>query len=335
MVTMVSRSASVFAGLALGVFGLASLPALSAVAASPDSATPSTIHKAVWPLGLPAAYSVPSQGYLQTNYHGAPIAIASLTKMMTAVVVEQHLPLGLTGTGPSWIVTARDVKLTKAIAKVGGVTITVRVGEQLSEHLLLKGLLVRSANNFAVMLAELTHMRLSSFVWAMNQEAKALGMNQTHYVDPHGLSDSDTSTPTDQLIVAAKMETYPLLRQIAAMTAVDVPIDGWVATWTPMLGHYGIIGVKTGTTDTAGGCDVMLVLPHVGRVATPVYIAVFGARSKDELATAGNVALTIERQVAAYIKAHPPTTTTTVPTTTTSSSTTTTTTLTTTTTEVP
>ena len=318
MVTMASRSVTIFSGLVLAALSIASLPALAATAAAPSQPTPSTIAKATWPLGLPAAYWVPSEGYAQTNYHGKAMAMASLTKMMTAVVVEQHLPLGLRGTGPSWIVTAGDVKLTKAIAKVGGVTITVRVGEQLSEHLLLEGLLVRSANNYAVMLSELTGLKLSSFVWAMDQEAKALGMKQTHYVDPHGLNDGDTSTPADQLIIARTLETYPLLANIAAMTSVDVPIDGWVATWTPMLGHYGIIGVKTGTTDTAGGCDVMLVLPHVGRVATPVYVAVFGARSNDELATAGNVALTIERQVAAYIKAHPPTTTTTTTTTTTS-----------------
>ena len=319
---MGSRTATLFTSLALGIGAVASLPAIAATASSPRSATPSTISHPTWPQGLPAAYAVPSEGYFQTNFHSAPVAIASLTKMMTAVVVEQHLPLGTSGTGPSWTVTAADVKLTKAIAKVGGVTITVRVGEQLSEHLLLEGLLIRSANNFAVMLSELTGMRLSSFVWDMNQEARVLGMNHTHYVDPHGLNDGDTSTPADQLIVAQKLETYPLLAKIAAMTSVAVPIDGSVATWTPMLGHYGIIGVKTGTTDTAGGCDVMLVLPHVGKIATPVYVAVFGAHGNDVLASAGNIALTIEREVASYIKAHPPTTTTTQPPTSSTSSTT-------------
>jgi D-alanyl-D-alanine carboxypeptidase (penicillin-binding protein 5/6) len=326
MVAMGRASLRRWAVLVTAALALASLPAVTALA-STSSTTPSTIANAHWPLGLPSAYAAPEEGYVGTNFHGQPIAIASLTKMMTAVIVEQRLPLGTSGTGPIWIVTKADVEMTKQIADVGGVTITVRVGEQLSEHLLLEGLLVRSANNFAVMLTELCHLKMSSFVWAMNHEAALLGMDQTHYADPHGLSDSDTSTPEDQIKVAEKLETYPLLASIVEMTAVDVPIDGWVATWTPMLDTHGIIGIKTGTTGTAGGCDVLLVLPHVDHRAVPVYVAVFNARSNDVLATAGNVALNIELQVAAYLKSLATTTTTssTTSTTTTSSTTTTTT----------
>ena len=278
----------------------------SSMPSSPSTTTTyppaSTISISHWPRGLPAAFSAPTMGYVGTNYHGTPLSIASLTKMMTAVIVEQHLPLGISGDGPRWTVSAQDVAMTQALAHQDGITIPVKPGDQLSERLLLEGMLVHSANNYAVMLSELANIPSNTFIGDMNQEARSLGMTQTTYVDTNGISKENLSTPSDQVLVAQKLESYPLLSRIVTMPSVQIPNVGSEPSYTPLVGTNGVIGIKSGTLAATGASDALAIAPIINGVTTPIYVSVLHVVGYPNIAIAGATALSIAHEVATYIQ---------------------------------
>ena len=294
VVTVILRSVSHSAGAS-------SVSSASTVAPTTSSTTtlpPTSVNISHWPLHLPAAYGVPSRNSAGTNYTGRAMPIASLAKIMTAVVVEQHLPLGATGDGPIWTVTPQDVATASNQNGEDGITIGVTAGEQITERSLLEGMLVHSANNFAVMLTELARIPMDAFIAEMNSEATTLGMDHTHYADTNGLSAGDVSTPTDQVLAAEKLETYPLLAQLVSETSMSVNGQGPFQSFTPLVGTHGVVGIKSGATNAAGGCDVLMIDPVVNGQPTPIIVAVLHATGWPDLGIAGNTAISIAHQVA-------------------------------------
>ena len=143
--------------------------------------------------------------------------------------------------------------------------VPIALGERLCERTLLRGMLVHSAGDYAQLLAALTGMSQAGFVTAMNQTAKSLGLSQTHYVDVTGISTGDMSTAANQVVVAADLMTQePVVRGIVILTHVALPLAGVVQSFTPFTGEGNVIGVKSGYTDAAGGCDAMAVVDLIG-----------------------------------------------------------------------
>ena len=226
--------------------------------ALPSPLASATSPTLVWPSVGSAALDIPSLGVL-TSYHQAVVPIASLTKMMTAYVALQHLPLSIGETGPCHTVTSEDMESYNQLIGLDASSVPVAVGEQLCESQLLEGVLVHSAANYAVMLANMVDDSNTDFVALMNEEAQKLGLLLTTYVDVTGLSDEDVSTATDQARLAAVLMTSALVRSIVIQTSVVLPVGGVENSFTPDVGMDNVIGVKSGRTLAAGGCDVMAV----------------------------------------------------------------------------
>jgi D-alanyl-D-alanine carboxypeptidase (penicillin-binding protein 5/6) len=143
-------------------------PATGRVSIAPVALSSGSLSPIAWPTMGSAALIIPSLG-VTSSWHDAVVPIASLVKMMTAYVALQKLPLALGGSGPCLVVSAADVATYQEMNATGQSNIKVAVGESLCEIDLLDGLLVHSANNFAVMLATLVSGNVSSFVDQMNQ----------------------------------------------------------------------------------------------------------------------------------------------------------------------
>jgi D-alanyl-D-alanine carboxypeptidase (penicillin-binding protein 5/6) len=121
----------------------------------------------------------------------------------------------------------------------------------------------------------------------MNATAAALGMSQTHFDDPSGISNQSVSTAGDILRVAAPDMANPVVASIVDNNSVTLPVAGTLTTYTPLLGLDGIIGVKSGYTDAAGGCDVVAVVRPVHGHPTLLLAAVTGQTGFQALAQAG------------------------------------------------
>ncbi len=287
------------ATMAAGMIFMMQAPLLHQASSFEPAFAALDVHDATpiaWPKGGRAALVIPALGVRRTN-HDEVLPIASLTKMMTAYVTLEKLPLNPGETGPCLTVNAADVAYYETITAQGQSSAAVAVGERLCENQLLAGLLVHSAGNFATMLANLAWGGTQSFVAHMNADAQLLGLTGTHYEDVTGIGSGSVSTALDQGELAATIMNFAVVRAIVDQPTVTLPVAGTLNSYTPFVGLYNVVGVKSGRTDAAGGCDVMaMTFMFQGQVQL-AFAVVLGARGGDLLGPAGDEALALERSV--------------------------------------
>jgi D-alanyl-D-alanine carboxypeptidase (penicillin-binding protein 5/6) len=251
------------------------------------------IHVAALPMALPwpqtgqGAVAIPSLGVDVASGSQTPVPVASLTKLMTAYVVLQDHPLDLGRPGPNVTITQDDVTDYNFDTVSDQSNALVSVGEVLTEEQLLAGMLVHSADDYADILARWDAGSDAAFVAKMNAAAAQLGMSHSHFVDASGISTLSQSTAGDIVKVAALDMDSALVRAIVRMPDVTLPMAGTIRSYTPLLGLQGILGVKSGYTVAAGGCDVVAVERTVHGRTVRILAAVTGQTGPAVLAVAG------------------------------------------------
>jgi D-alanyl-D-alanine carboxypeptidase (penicillin-binding protein 5/6) len=146
---------------------------------------------------------------------------------------------------------------------------------------------------------------MPTFVAKMNSTAAQLGLRHTHYADPSGFDQGSQSTAGDLLKVAELDMANPTFASIVKMSSVTLPVAGTISTYTPWLGFQGVIGVKSGFTTAAGGCDVVAVVRRVDGKNVLILGAVTGQTGPEVLETAGYLALNLADHVGVSIEATP------------------------------
>jgi D-alanyl-D-alanine carboxypeptidase (penicillin-binding protein 5/6) len=209
------------------------------------------------PLPLPtqgaADVAVDGYGPIGGVNQDAVLPLASVTKLMTAVVVLKDHPLAPGEQGPEITVSAADVAAYEAEVAANDSVVRVAAGEQLTELQALEALLVPSADNMADILAVWDAGSVPAFVAKMNAQARSLGLLATHYADTSGLNPASAGSAADMVHLASYVMAQPALRAIVAMPQVTLPVAGTVYNYDNVLGHDGIVGIKTGSTPEAGG----------------------------------------------------------------------------------
>ncbi len=222
---------------------------------------------------------------------------------MTAWVVLHQLPLNYQVRGPCLLVSAHDVALYNYDVASGQSNARIVLGERICEGTLLRGLLVHSAGDYSQLLLSIIGWSPSTFVRVMNKDARAMGLTRTHYVDLTGIARGDQSTARDQATLAVDLMTdEPIVDQIVALTHVVLPYNGVVVSYTPLIGAANVVGVKSGFTNPAGGCDVMAVKVTVGATTFLSYAVVLGVRGGNSIWIAGEDALALTRSLRPSIK---------------------------------
>lgn len=251
-VAVVAVAAAVFVGVQLR----RSVPAPALQSAVPAAVTVTgPVPRLPWPAAAESAVAVRGMGTIGTAGSTSPVPIASLTKVMTATVLLRDHPLTAGQSGPQIRISAADEATYQADLAVGDSVAPVVAGETLSELQVLEGLLIPSADNLAVAAATWDAGSPAAFVAKMNATAAAFGMHATHYAEPAGVSASTKSTAADQLRLAEVAAGNPVLMSIVRQTQVVFPNDPQVLTnYNHLLGQDGIVGIKTGSTQAAGGC---------------------------------------------------------------------------------
>lgn len=188
-----------------------------------------------------------------------PLPVASLTKLMTAVLAMEYLPV------------KSVVTINPESYRVDGETADFYPGEQLYFEDLLAVMLIRSSNDAAVALSLAVETKVGGhFFYLMNSKARELGMYNSAFLDPAGLSDDAYSTAKDLLKLARYSQKYPLIWQFLRFNAIDIiSADGRYAhhysSTNRLLGQWPeTIGGKTGYTEGALGCMILEVKIHRG-----------------------------------------------------------------------
>ena len=203
------------------------------------------------PPQLTASASVLIEGHSGTVLHAHSahqrLPPASTTKMVTALVALQRANLG-----DRVIIQSADLTVGSAVG--------LSAGEELTIEDLLYGLLLPSDNVAATVIARHVTGSEASFVRLMNDWVAEMGLQDTHFANPHGMDQGNHfSSAYDLAQIARQVLTHPILSDIVATR------ERWAASrlminTNELLGQYpGLIGVKTGTTDAAGECLVAAV----------------------------------------------------------------------------
>ena len=286
------RRRIVFGVAAAAILGTAFYLPLTLLA--PVQATVAVVEK---PADLPVvqpAVTFPSYGASGIGAIGYPgvlasagsteaLPIASISKIVTALVVLDAHPLAPGEEGSSITFGPQDVAFYNDQRSIGGVTKPVYDGQVMSQRLAMTVMLMASANNYAESLASWAFGSEAAFADAARAWLDREGLTSTTIEEPTGVSPNNRSTVTDLIELARRAIGNPVVAQIVATQSLDVPELGVVENRNGLLGVDGIDGIKTGTLDEAGSCLLFSQDITVGSQTVTLVGVVLGGPDHDTI----------------------------------------------------
>lgn len=235
-----------------------------------------------------ALFSVDSHEVLYSKNATEKLYPASITKILTALIALQK------GKLDDVITVTKDAEIRESGAQLCG----FKAGDKVTLEQALHGLLMYSGNDAGVMIAEYISGSVDEFAKLMNETAKSLGATNSNFVNPHGLSDDNHyTTAYDLYLIFNAAIKYDKFVEI-------MNTDSWTTTYTLSNGSpkeitfkttnlylkgdekspegITVIGGKTGTTNAAGSCLILLSKNEAGN---PYISVVLKAKNRSILYT--------------------------------------------------
>ncbi|MHC3000073.1 D-alanyl-D-alanine carboxypeptidase family protein [Microbacterium sp. HJ5] len=248
--------------LIVGVVGGYTGWALTAPLPAPDASS----HQPPVPAGAPADLALPVEGAAAISVSGAdeylgdqasgiwatagsgdPRPIASLTKLITALVILDAKPLaGPADPGPTITFTKAAHDLYDKYYVLGATIVSMPTGSSMSQRDALATMLVPSASNYAEAVSTWAFGSQWAFLEATRRWLAEHGLTGTTVVEPTGISPQNTSTPADLMALARLAAADPVIADLVGKSSVRVPGHNPFANTNTLLGTSGVTGLKTG-----------------------------------------------------------------------------------------
>ncbi|MET4636956.1 D-alanyl-D-alanine carboxypeptidase [Mycetocola sp. 2940] len=272
--------------LLIGYVSLATLRPIPANAADLEPAAeisqPAT--PLVWPdYGVGAIGAVGIDGILGSLGTQESTPMASITKTVTALVVLDRMPLAAGEDGPELTLTQADARIYAQTIAEGGSASPVVPGSVFTERQLLQAMMLPSANNYSITLANWAFGSMPAFLSAASDWLAAHDLAGTRLADSSGLSSKSTSTAADLVAIGELALAHPVLSEIVREESAELPVIGTVQNTNKLLGSHGVIGLKTGTTDAAGACLLFAAEATVGSESLTFVGVILGAPNHRQL----------------------------------------------------
>lgn len=256
-------------------------------AAAPAVTDPAPVAAAPQQLALPGfgSYAVGAVGFdglLAAGDEAASVPIASITKVVTALVLLEAHPIAAGEGGPEIAYTDTDVDIYWDMVAQNGSVAPVVPGATLTLRESLEAMLLPSGNNYAISLANWGFGSVDALVARANAWLAEHGLVNTHLVDTSGLSLDNVSTAADLVKLGEIALTDPVLAEIVATPAVDIPELGTLKNSNKLLGTHGVDGIKTGTTDDAANLLFSADVP-VGTTSVTIVGVLLGGETHEVL----------------------------------------------------
>ncbi|WZO34546.1 D-alanyl-D-alanine carboxypeptidase [Microbacterium sp. LWS13-1.2] len=255
---------------------------------------PTVTAMEVQPVAAPAAAPVwPAQGSAAEAVGGIsgtlattadPDSIASITKLVTALVVLEEMPLALGEQGPEYRFTSADRSRYWQYLSNGESALNVPAGGSLTEYQMLEGMLVGSANNYADRLAQSIWPSDAVFASAASSWLSTHGVPGVTVYEPTGMDPRNTASPEALVVLAQKALANPVIAEIVAKQSVDLPGAGLVENTNGLLADPGVVGLKTGTLDSWNLLSAKDVT--IGDTTVRLYASVLGQPDDESRLTA-------------------------------------------------
>jgi D-alanyl-D-alanine carboxypeptidase (penicillin-binding protein 5/6) len=193
-----------------------------------------------------------ADGIFASSGGAGALPMASISKLITAMVVLSARPLGTSGTGPTITWDKADAALYDKYYVLNATIAAMKNGSSMSEHDALETMLVVSACNYAEAMADWAFGSEAGFVSAAKKWLKAHGLTGTTMVEPTGLDNRNKSTPSDLIALGKLAMADPAVAAMVGKTSLDVPALAGLPSTNDLLGTDGVNGIKTGTLDSDG-----------------------------------------------------------------------------------
>ncbi|WP_349426161.1 D-alanyl-D-alanine carboxypeptidase [Microbacterium sp. LWS13-1.2] len=220
------------------------------VGAAPASATlafPSQGAAAISVSGGDAYLGPTASGIWATSGTDEARAMASLTKLITAMVILDAKPLAdANDPGPTITFDKADHDLYDEYYVMGATIARMPTGSTMSLRDALATMLIPSASNYAEAVSTWAFGSQGAFLDAARRWLSAHGLTGTTIVEPTGISSRNTSTPADLLTIGKLAIAHPAIASIAATPSLSLPGPGGMSNTNTLLGVNGITGLKTG-----------------------------------------------------------------------------------------
>lgn len=215
-----------------------------------EPASPSVTFTGDFPVRSMLLMEASTGRILYTKEENKEVPIASVTKIMATLLVMEAMTEGK-------LKLTDKVTVSERAASMGGSQVYLEFGEQMSVDDMLKALIVVSANDATVALAEHVYGSEETFIAEMNKRAKELGMNHTNFVNTNGLdAEGHYSSAYDVALMTRELLKYPLVTKYSTIW-MDTIRNGefGLANTNKLIRFYqGANGMKTGFTSQAKYC---------------------------------------------------------------------------------
>ena len=217
-----------------------------------DQSTSSQLN---WPKAEQASISFLGSNYEESKGEQKPAPIASIAKVITALVVLEKKPLQPGEQGPVITLSAADEELYKKYKSNDGSVVPTVAGEKITQYQVLQAMMLPSSNNLSDSLAIWAFGSIANYNAAANDYLKRNGMaNSIVGGDASGLNPATKSTSQDLIKLGKLAMQHPVLSQIVGQSsATGIPLTTTVKNVNYLLGSNGVVGIKTGNSDEAGG----------------------------------------------------------------------------------
>lgn len=233
-----------------------------------------------WPSYGSSAVGAVGTGLLSSNGDQTAKPIASIAKTMLALSVIKEKPLKAGEQGPTYRFTDKDIELYKSNLAQNGSVVPVALNEDLTEYQMLQALLIPSGDNIADTLAIWTFGSIENYLTYANKLAADMGLTQTHMADASGLSPQTVSSASDLIKLGEKVMQESALKEIVGQSQVTLPVLETANNYNTLLGTDGIVGIKTGNTDEAGGCLLFAYTKNISGKDTTLLGVILGATDR-------------------------------------------------------
>lgn len=222
-------------------------PTVAPAAIADLAAPPTTV---VWPAAGSAAIGIAGfDGSPASTADAAPMA--SITKLVTAMMILEEMPLAVGESGPTFSFTSRDRQTYYDYLADDESALNVPVGGTLTEYQMLQGMLIGSAGNYTD--------RLASTVWPTDRvfatAAKAWltrhDLPGITVVEPTGIDAGNTADPASLITLARFALADPVIAEIVRTPSVTLPGAGDVVNTNDLLADPAVVGLKTGSLSGA------------------------------------------------------------------------------------
>lgn len=232
-----------------------------------------------------------TSGILAASGGNAAAPMASISKLITALVVLEAKPVTLADPGPVLTFSRADHDLYDKYYLKQATIAPMAIGSMMTEREALETMLVISASNYAEAVSRWAFGSQEAFISATQSWLTKNGLTETRMVEPTGLDIRNVSTPSDLVTLGKLALMNPVIAEIVAQPSVTVANIGTLVSSNKLLGVDGINGIKTGTLENYSNLLFSAVIDIGPGAPATVVGVVLGGRDHSAVDTAARALL--------------------------------------------